>query len=216
MPRFLQPYHRTAPGARICLVGLILALAGGSSAARAGVHVSLSGWTSQQTTYLVKYASRSGRLKVGLGLGRYFQIGIHHRREVKTETGVLKIDQGLGLTQDNLITYRSMVSSLRTGLEMTIFLFHGKILSPYLLGGIDYLVVRKERFEGSVDVLDPEEKLSPGVGPTAGGGFLVRLNRQLSLRYSHIFSEGKSYDIATNELTPVWDSYSTIGLDYAL
>jgi hypothetical protein len=173
-----------------------------SPKAYGAISLSLSGTSEASHQGQVSSREVAGSLRVGLGLGEHFQIGLSHRRsEERTTT----------LTTENF-ELKSKLGVVTNGLDLTVILYNG-LVSPYLFGGV---AVKDYSIESNYS--EPAE-VNGVYAPMYGLGMQIFLNQDFSLKLNQTFTPSErivGYADGKPIKKDILDSYLEVGITYRL
>lgn len=187
----------------------------GLQPAYAGVFVSGSISSASFNNGLQTQESAGGSGTVGFELGQYIRLGYTHKRQIQTREGWMGDTEGECVfpdTLDTCIEFKESTYVIADSLDLTLVLYNGELIAPYLLGGlilktIDYKINRADGKRDHVRGFAP--------GPNLGGGLHIRLNRKFALKLQYTVSPGKVHRPDRTE-RDVWDRDASLGLTYQL
>jgi hypothetical protein len=192
-----------------------------SSSASAVVYVTGSVSADNQNLGYKKSSSKSGSASVEFGFTDYVRIGFTHEQMVQTIKGSDKKDEDAD-GADNFKDVDDYTHLTANSFDLTLVLYNGEIFAPFLKGG---LIQKSYTFRGidedSTDPTNPDYTEVSKTYPTyqIGAGLGIRLNRQFSLRLSHMVSPGveiKPGDDEEKDAKSVLDRKTAIGLSYQI
>lgn len=192
------------------LLAATLAVAAFSPIAHATVYItgSVSDSSSNLSTQTYQSVAASGSLAVDMG--RYMRIGITHKQEQQKSEGYKDIAEEGQPAQYVPVTSRTQITS--NSLDLTLILYEGAVMMPYL--NIGAIVKNYNISEIQAGV----EKRVTGVSgpmPNLGLGVGIRLNKDFTLKISHLVSPGESDDpFDDKEARTVLDRSTSVGLTY--
>lgn len=205
----LPNYFEEIPMPLYTLISMILLFATFcvTSSAYGAVRFTLGGSHEKSNAGYQQVESGGGSAGVSLDLGEYFRIGVNHREELGSTTGYHQLD---GTTNYTYFKTKSNVSS--NGVDLTLCLYNGEIVTPYIFAGLTskHYIMSTTEADGSTSTMD---RVKPG--PQGGVGLGIRLNEKFSLKLSETWSTG-DYQVPGNEAHGAVDTYSQVGLSYAL
>jgi Outer membrane protein beta-barrel domain len=188
-------------------INILLVLSFMTSSAYGAVRFTIGGNHEKSNAGYQQVESGGGSAGVSLDLGEYFRIGVTHREEQGSTTGYHQLS---GTENYTYFKTKSNVSS--NGVDLTLCLYNGEIVTPYIFGGITnkHYIMSTTEADGSTTLLD---KSKPG--PQGGVGLGIRLNEKFSLKLSETWSIG-DYQVPGNQAQSAVDTYSQVGVSYAL
>lgn len=189
-------------------------LAGGllvaAESAVGSVHFALEVSTSENNIPLSSQNNRSVEGSVAVDLATYFRLGLTHRQAVNKRKGYVLTSED---PENPQFVYRfDEVVSYANSVDLTIILYAGELLIPFLKVGIvkkDYVITAAAENE---EVATSTYSQPPV--PNGGIGLGIRLNRNFSLKISYTVSPGLHQQIPGGEQSPILDTYTSVGLSY--
>ncbi len=205
-----------------------LLLAGLSSPALGGIYLtgSVAGSTTniEYSSYQSQYSSGS----VGFDIASILRLSYTYSQEDTTNEGYTdsrSADQLKSMNatpangnddpadDGNLVAYKSNSRVIGNSVDLQLILYKGEVLVPFLVGG----VIHKQTSIITTKANEaPQEQKGASMGPQAGAGLGIRLNRQFSLKLSYLASPGATRNPGDEKKTNVWDRKVTFGLTYEL
>ncbi len=175
----------------------------------AGWHFSLTGSLSDNNLGYSTQNSRNASASIATDLGNYLRIGLTHRQNINLAEG-LEIDEN---TREYAYS-REESRLIANSLDLTVILYYGDILVPYIqLGAVkkSYLISSTDE---SGETKIRRATLSPV--PNGGVGVGIRLNKNFSLKVSYTVSPGIRQTLDKEEPESVLDSYTSVGITYSV
>jgi hypothetical protein len=201
------------------------ALLGTSGMANAGMHFTLSGSHSVANAGYQKIETGAGSGTVDVDLGEYFRIGFTHREELASTTGYAPLKRTDGSTYKDSAgaerygKFASLSKSKTNSVDLTIVLYAGDIITPYIFGGIaqkSYDIETQSQYVNeSGEVVNAVEKTQVSFPtPSGGAGLAIRLSQKFSLKMSHTMTMGMK-QLPGEPLEKTTDGYSQVGISFA-
>jgi opacity protein-like surface antigen len=173
----------------------------------------------QQNLIYKKSDSKAGSASIELGLFEALRVGLTHEEMILTVKGYDQNEDKKGYTPVDDYTRLSANS-----LDTTLFLYKGEVFIPFAKAGF---ILKSYDFKTlDTSTSDSEDRADYAYAhdsdtlPTwqAGAGLAIRLNKQLSLRLSHMVSPGIELQPGQDatEQKHVLDRKSQIGLNYQI
>ncbi len=189
----------------------VLPLLGASAAGYGAITFSIAGSGSSSHVTTLKHDSSAATASFAVDLGRYFRIGMSHRQKTEVEKGYKDIS---GQNDDAVwAEYYSKTNETTNSLDLTLVLYHGQIITPYIFVGM----ASKSYMVSSVtDGVGRSAPFIPPPTPTSGAGFGLRINRQFSIKFSHTLTPSYIIDPVNETAAGTIDSYSQVGVSYRL
>lgn len=201
-----------------------VALLSASSVASAGMHFTLAGSHSVANAGYQKIESGAGSGTVDIDLGEYFRIGFTHREELASTTGYALLKKADGTTKTNDAgveqygKFASLNKSITNSVDLTIVLYGGDIITPYIFGGIamkSYDIETEQQTDLTSGTVTKEKTHVAFPTPSGGAGLAIRLGQKFSLKLSHTLTQGVK-QLPGEPLEKTTDGYSQVGISYAL
>lgn len=173
----------------------------------AAVQISLGGSHSESNAGYQKIESGAGSAGVSIDLGSYTRLGYTHRQELSQTTGY-----ELKEATNQYVYFRSRSHIIANAVDLTLILYAGDIVTPFVFGGISVKNYNTEMVQAD----GTREKLHLTLpGPQGGAGLSIRLNQKFSLKLTYTVSDGVK-QIPGSEGERTIDSYSQVGISYTL
>ncbi len=196
-----------------------LVLAAASSPARAAFYVngSVKGATSSLGYQSIESKGYSGGLSVDLG--RYIRIGFTHEQDFQTLEGSEDpISPAVHHDADGNVAPWPVYSNVHTisnSIDLQAVLYEGTVMMPYIIGGI----VKKTAYTVGINpTTGNREAAAPlgSLGPQAGVGLGIRLNKDFTLKFQYMVSPGSKQAPGDVKARGVIDRSASIGLTYQI
>lgn len=179
-----------------------------TTTANAVVYLTIGGNASQNNVPLSTYNSIAGSGSIAIDLGRYVRLGYTHRQEYQSTQGWTKEDNNA-----QYIDFYNLTHLTSNSVDLTVILYEGELLVPYIVGGG---VIKTYRFENrKAGITEKSDPLTMPPVPNLGTGVGLRLNRDFTLKLSYVASPGYTQE-PNGEIKGTWDKYSTLQLTYQL
>ena len=190
---------------RIITVFALTASISGTSLA--AVHLSLGGSRSESNAGYQKIESGAGSAGVSIDLGEYFRVGYTHRQELSSTTGY-----HLKEATNQYVYFQSRLHVVSNGVDLTLVLYGGEIITPFIFAGyaLKQYTTDMQEADGTT-----EHMYLPLPSPEGGAGMAIKLNQKFSLKITYTMSQGVT-QLPGGEAQPVIDSYTQLGIQYAL
>ena len=189
-----------------------------TEAASAFVSVGISGNSSSTHSGLEQSSDTSLSASVSFDLGSHFRIGYTHRQSWEKKSGLKIFDSNDGVSV-SLENFSETTLSTIKSLDLTIVLYQGQLIVPFVFGGIAWKSYDVSEYSDTKGY----RSYSPETDPVwnAGGGLAITLSERFSLKVSKSFSPGKVYtfDSEQNAIVSarrVTDAYTQVGITYKL
>jgi hypothetical protein len=193
-----------------------LAVTSLSPSASGAVYITGSVSSSTNNVGLQAISDQGGSASVAVDLGRYIRIGVTHKQDFQVAKGLITTDDSLSTCDadhlDNCSEYSSRTHNISNSLDLTLILYEGDTIAPFLLGGG---VMKSYEFVTRKGDTETKDKAKVGPIPNYGGGLAIRLNKSFSLKFTYTMSQGAIMD-PTGLTRPVWDRDTSLGLQYQL
>ena len=197
---------------------LLLAL-GFATPSFAGIHFTLSGQHSKSNT---GYQSvEAGALSVGIAfdIGQYIRLGYTHMQQLQASEGYACEENSSTSTPDGnggylaCPTFQSLSHIVGHSVELTLILYAGDIMTPYITLGAGprtYRIVSQKA--------DAPEEIDTGGGPSGNGaiGVSFKLNQKFSLKRSYAMTGGVKKIPGEEKSKGTVDGSASVGLQYSL
>jgi hypothetical protein len=112
-----------------------------------------------------------------------------------------------------LVAYRTTSRVIGNSVDLQLVLYKGDVFVPFVVGGV---IHKQTSITTEKEGQGPQTTKGQSLGPQAGAGLGVRLNRQFSLKLSYLISPGQTRLPGEEKATNVWDKKVTFGLQYEL
>jgi hypothetical protein len=192
------------------LMAIALSLSFMTSNALGAIHFTLQGSASDSYLGLQTQSNRSASGSIATDLGVYFRIGVTHREDVSDQEGYSeKADQS------GYYYLKTRTNMAANSLDLTIILYYGELFVPYIMAGVikkasvtDYIFEDGEKISS---------KRAEPLGPNAGVGLGIRLNKDFSLKLSYSVSVGFVQDGPEDTVgRAILDKVTSVGITYDL
>jgi hypothetical protein len=190
-------------------------------AAPASAAVYLTGSVSGSTTNagLQTYESEGAAASIAFDIGTFMRLGFTHKQQIqrtKGWTGETADDCAFDTDVSGCKDYKSRTHVTANSIDLTVILYPGEVVVPFLLGGVIVKSYETESTRGTGDDAVVEKAVYPsGPVPNIGGGLSFRLSKQFSLKLQYTASPGVMQKPDGTEQR-LWDKDASIGLTYQL
>jgi hypothetical protein len=187
----------------------------------AGVHFTLSGQHSKSN--IGYQAVESGALSAGFAfdIGQYIRLGYTHMQQLQASEGYAceendptnSIPDGDG-GYSQCPTFQSLSHIVGHSVELTLILYAGDVMTPYITMGAGPRTYRTVSKKGD----GPEKVDAPPSSPSMNGaiGVSFKLNQKFSLKMSYSMTGGVKKIPGEEKAKGTVDGSASIGLQYSL
>ena len=183
-----------------------------SPQAQSAVQFTLSGSMSESNAGLQKTDSGSVGAGISFDLGSSFRLGLTHRQALSVYSGFVDDVDATDPTR-RYPTFQNKVHTMSNSVDLTIYLYRGQILTPYIFGGFGLKNYRVESKEQYTEPTTDEYNGIPSIN--GGAGFSIKIDQRFSLKAFHTLSSGgHKKEPGSDKVTNVMDSYSQLGIEY--
>jgi len=198
---------------------LFLFVFGIATPSLAGAHLTLNGSQSESNAGYQTIEAASLSAGIAFDLGQYMRLGYTHMQQLQASQGFACEKDDPGSEPDgnggylSCPTFQSQSHIIAHSIELTLILYAGSVMTPYIslgAGPRSYKITSKK---GS----GPEET-DTGGGPTMNGavGISFKLNNKFSLKLSYAMTGGVKKVPGVEKAKSTVDGGAQIGLQYSL
>lgn len=186
-----------------------------STMSQAALHLSLAAGQSpgSHAGYNVM-KSQSASASVGVDLGQNFRVAYTLKQSKQSSSGyAMQSGTTDCLDSSKCDNYESQMRILAQSVDLSLILFNGEVLTPFISAGLGVKKYTGETTQGSVTT----EISTPSIpAPQAGIGLALRLNRDFSLKLTETFSQGYTLEPGSATQTSTIDGEFEMGITYRL
>ncbi len=179
------------------------------------MHISLTGYDSK--THAKRQISANSSLggSIAVDIYSYLRLGLSYSEREESTYGRQEYRDASGSLL--LPKFENTVTISQYSLDLTVVLYNGQLVTPYVFGGAAKKSYKYSLFHEYDNLGEPiVVKVQPKEWVwNAGIGLQMLLSTRLSLKLSYSFSEGQKTDSKGNVGTAL-DTYLQYGLSYKL
>lgn len=174
-----------------------------------GTYFTVSGNLQSSSAGLSETKSQIASGTIAFDVGSFLRLGFTHRQKIEDAQGYKQLSDS-----EEYSLIRIKTHQISNSLDLTVILYQGELVFPYLKGGA---IVKTETIEYETsDETIKSDPITFGPHPSVGAGIGIRVHQNFTLKISYTVSPGVKTDPETQEQKGTIDTYTELGLTYKI